>query len=43
MKLPALPILVLLPSLLFSQSAPKPKSAAEIHKMHQDSKATFRC
>jgi predicted methyltransferase len=32
-------IWVLLPCLLFSQTAPKPKTAEEIHKLHQDSKA----
>jgi arsenite methyltransferase len=30
---------IILPALLLAQNAPKPKTAEEIHKMHQDSKA----
>jgi arsenite methyltransferase len=34
-----LAIALLLPAMLFAQSAPKPKTAEEINKLHQDSKA----
>jgi ubiquinone/menaquinone biosynthesis C-methylase UbiE len=39
MRLKALFILALLPAILFAQTAPKPKTAEEMRKMHQDPKA----
>lgn len=35
----AVSLAVLLPAVLFGQGTPKPKTAEEIHRMHQDSKA----
>ena len=39
MKLATLSLATLLPAPLFAQSSPKPKTAEEVHKIHQDSKA----